>query len=38
MDDDSRQWIKDNQVSCLLILILFVLGAIVFVGCLSLAV
>ena len=38
MDADSRQWIKDNQVGCILMLILLVLSGLLFVGCLSLAV
>ena len=37
MDADSRQWIKDNQTGCLLMLILLVLAGILFVGCVSLA-
>lgn len=37
MDPESRQWVKDNQVSCLLMLILLVLAGLLFVGCVSLA-
>lgn len=33
MADFDRQWWKDNQTGCLLILILLVLVGILFVGC-----